>query len=170
MGRGVSAGIRHFVKNLDHCLEKTGGERGMTIALENTAGQGTNLGSDLGELRDIIAMSEYPGRLAVCLDTCHAFAAGYDIRTQETYEDTVELLDEVVGIDRVVAWHLNDAVQPLGSKRDRHADIGTGQLGLEPFRLIVNDPRWSGLPGILETPGGPEQWEKDLKVLKAMRR
>lgn len=169
VGRGVAAGIQHFVKNLDRCLEQSGGDDGVTIAIENTAGQGTNLGSELGEIRDIIAASKYPKRLAVCIDTCHTFAAGYDISSEDAYEETIELIDERLGIDRVVVWHLNDSRFPLGSRRDRHADIGEGHLGLEPFRLIVNDPRWAGLAGILETPGGPDNWGKQLETLRAMR-
>jgi deoxyribonuclease-4 len=169
LGLGLSAGIAAFVQNLDRCIDDAAPEGGVNIALENTAGQGTNLGWELSQLRDMIAASNHGARLGICLDTCHAFAAGYELRGPESYQRFIEELDRVVGTDRVKGLHLNDSKTPLGSRRDRHAELGTGHLGLEPFRAIVNDPLWAGLAGCLETPGGPQKWKIELEVLKSMR-
>ena len=127
--------------------------RGRTmILLEHTAGQGTALGSTFEQLASIIArMNDHP-RVGVCLDTCHLLASGYDLCSPEGYVDTFKQFERLVGFDRLKAFHLNDSKRPLGSRVDRHEHIGQGCLGLEPFRRIVNDGRFHGLPMLLETP------------------
>jgi len=169
LGDGVATGLRRFARNLDVCLEAAGPSSRVEILLETTAGQGSNLGFEFEQLRDILGLSSHADRLGVCVDTCHIFAAGYDIRTLEAYEATVARLSETVGLDRVRAWHLNDSKRELGSRVDRHADLGEGQIGLDAFRHLVRDPRWAGLPGCLETPGGPDAWRVELQTLRQMR-
>lgn len=169
LGAGVTEGLRRVAENLDRCLDAAGDKNEVVVLLENTAGQGTSLGHEFGQLRDLLGASHHPRRLGICVDTCHAFAAGYDLRTREAYEDTVGQLASAVGLDAVRAWHLNDSRRPLGSHVDRHADIGAGELGLDPFVWLVQDPRWCGRPGILETPGGPERWAEDMARLRSRR-
>jgi deoxyribonuclease IV len=124
------------------------------VLLEHTAGQGTALGSTFEQLAAIIAkMNDHP-RVGVCLDTCHLLASGYDIGTAEGYAATFRQFGRIVGFERLKAFHLNDSKKPLGSRVDRHEHIGDGCLGIEPFRRIVNDPRFAGLPMLLETPKG----------------
>jgi len=169
LGAGVEAGLALFTERLDRCLDLAGADNRVVVLLETTAGQGTNLGFELSHLRDIIGRSRHPDRLGVCADTCHLLASGYDLTTREGYEDTVEQIAKVVGLKELCAWHLNDSKKGLGSRVDRHADLGEGELGLEPFRWLVNDPRWADLPGCLETPAGPEGWAEQLALLKGMR-
>jgi deoxyribonuclease-4 len=127
--------------------------RGRTmVLLEHTAGQGTSLGATFEQLAAIIAMMKGHRRVGVCLDTCHLIASGYDLSSAASYESTFARFGEVVGFERLKLFHLNDSKKPLGSRVDRHAHIGEGCLGLEPFRRILNDPRFRGLPMLLETP------------------
>jgi deoxyribonuclease-4 len=127
--------------------------RGRTmILLEHTAGQGTALGATFEQLASIIAKMNDDRRVGVCLDTCHLLASGYDIVSPEGYASTFKQFGRLVGFDRLKAFHLNDSKKPLGSRVDRHEHIGQGCLGLEPFRRIVNDRRFRGLPMLLETP------------------
>jgi len=128
-------------------------QRGTTmVLLEHTAGQGTAIGATFEQLASIIAkMNDHP-RVGVCLDTCHLLASGYDLCSSEGYANTFKQFGRLVGFDRLRAFHLNDSKKPLGSRIDRHEHIGRGQLGLEPFRRIVNDRRFRGLPMLLETP------------------
>ena len=122
------------------------------LLLEHTAGQGTTLGHRFEHLAEIIERLEGTPRVGVCLDTCHLLSAGYDICTAEGYEETFTVFDRIVGISRIAAFHLNDSKKPCGSRVDRHEHIGRGCLGLEPFRRILNDVRFTGLPMMLETP------------------
>jgi deoxyribonuclease IV len=127
--------------------------RGKTmILLEHTAGQGTSLGCTFEQIASIIAKAGDHKRLGVCLDTCHLLASGYDLRTAEGYADTFTQFDRLVGFERLKAFHMNDSKTPLGSRVDRHTHIGEGHLGVEPFRRILNDPRFSRLAMLLETP------------------
>ena len=125
-----------------------------TILLEHTAGQGTALGATFEQLASIIAKMNDHRRVGVCLDTCHLLASGYDLSSPEGYASTFNQFGRLVGFDRLKAFHLNDSKKPLGSRVDRHEHIGKGCLGLEPFRRIVNDRRFRGLPMLLETPKG----------------
>ena len=122
------------------------------ILLEHTAGQGTNLGHRFEHLASILDRLNGSPRVGVCLDTCHLLTAGYDICTEEGYEDTFRQLARIVGLDRVRVFHLNDSKKPCGSRVDRHEHIGKGCLGLDPFRRLLNDPRFADLPMLLETP------------------
>jgi len=122
------------------------------ILLEHTAGQGTNLGHRFEHLAAILDRAGGSSRLGVCLDTCHLLAAGYDLCSPEGYEHTFRSFDRIVGLDRIKVFHLNDSKKPCGSRVDRHEHIGKGCLGLEPFRLLLNDPRFASLPMLLETP------------------
>jgi deoxyribonuclease IV len=122
------------------------------ILLEHTAGQGTNLGHRFEHLASILERLNGSPRVGVCLDTCHLLTAGYDICSERGYEDTFRQLAQIVGLDRVRVFHLNDSKKPCGSRVDRHEHIGKGCLGLEPFRRLLNDPRFADLPMLLETP------------------
>lgn len=138
------------------------------VLLETTAGQGTNLGRTFEELQAIIDGSRCPERFGVCFDTCHAFAAGYDIATEAGYADTMEQFDRIIGLGRLQCFHFNDSKKGLGSRVDRHDHIGKGALGLAPFRFILNDPRFANIPKILETPKGDND-EMDAVNLAVLR-
>lgn len=164
---GAQEGIARIVRALDAIHARTPGYK-VRILLENTAGQGTVLGARFEELREIMQGVQEHGRLGVCFDTCHAFAAGYDLRTQESYQAMMHELDRTVGVRHVLAFHLNDAAGKLGGHRDRHAHIGQGQLGLDAFRWLLNDPRWQGRPMVLETDKSPDMHE-DVENLARLR-
>ena len=138
------------------------------VLLETTAGQGTNLGRTFEELQAIIAGSRYPEKFAVCFDTCHTFAAGYDTASEEGYQATMESFDRFIGLGRLECFHFNDSKKGLGSRVDRHEHIGQGALGLNPFRFIMNDARFSKVPKILETPKGDND-EMDAVNLGILR-
>ena len=168
MGAGEEPGLRRIARSLDEVFRATP-ESSVKIALETTAGQGTNLGYRFEHLADIMAHVANPGRIAVCIDTCHLLAAGYDIRTPRSYHRTMREFDRIVGSRRVVAFHLNDSKTPLGSRVDRHAHIGQGHIGLAGFRCVVRDPRWRKLPMVLETPKSDDLHE-DVENLRVLRR
>jgi deoxyribonuclease-4 len=151
MGAGEKQGLAAVARSLDDVLRRTRGSSAGPL-LEVTAGQGSCLGHSFEQVAEILARVKDPRRVGVCLDTCHLFAAGYDITTERGYEQTLERFDRVVGLRKLKAIHLNDSQKPLGSRVDRHEHVGDGCLGLEPFRRIVNDRRFSGLPMLLETP------------------
>ncbi len=142
------------------------------LLLELTAGQGTSLGCTFEELAEIIARVAEPQRLGVCIDTCHALAAGYDLRSPAGYAAMIEAAAGTVGLERIRCWHVNDSLHPLGSRRDRHAHIGHGHVGSAGFRNVLGDRRFVGLPMILETPKGTDhrgrEWDK--RNLAALRR
>ena len=170
-GQGVEAGLERFVYNLDSAISLSETST-VSVLIETTAGQGTNLGSKFEEISFILRQSHYKDRLGVCFDTSHAFAAGYDLRTPETYEETFFLFDQIIGLQRLKFFHLNDSKRPLGSRVDRHEHIGKGQIGLQGFRLLMNDPRFQDHPMVLETPKGKDLKEdkKNLKVLRSLIR
>lgn len=166
--KGVDYGLKRVAEAFDLIHAKLPNRRVVTL-LEHTAGQGSNLChtfEELAQLRELIADKK---RIGVCLDSCHLFAAGYDIRKPETYADVFKRFDNIVGVQHVKAWHLNDSKGKLGSRIDRHDHIGRGAIGRAGFRNIMNDPRWRSLPGLLETPKGPEMKE-DVVNLRALRR
>jgi len=152
-GAGEDVGLARLIESLDVIHAETAGAK-VRVALETTAGQGTYLGGRFEHLARIIGGVQDPERLAVCLDTCHVFAAGYDIRTPEVYAATMAEFDRVIGLRWLQVIHANDSQKAFGSHADRHAHIGEGEIGLEAFRLLVNDPRTAGLPVIVETPDG----------------
>ncbi len=142
------------------------------LLLENTAGQGTALGFRLDGLGALVMAADHLGawakkRVGICLDTCHLFAAGYDLSTRKGYAATIDEVDERIGLDRVFAFHLNDSKGELGCRLDRHENIGEGHIGLEGFKALVNDRRFAGIPGFLETEDGEQVG--NLKTLKALR-
>lgn len=138
------------------------------ILLETTSGQGTSIGARFEELAAILDQALFAERLGVCLDTCHIFAAGYEVHTQEGYEKTMEQFDRLIGLEKLFVFHLNDSKKPFSSRVDRHEHIGKGQLGLEPFRRLLNDPRFVNHPMVLETPKGPDMKE-DIENLTLLR-
>ena len=165
-----AAGLARVTAALDEVVRRTAGYR-VKVALENTAGAGYTLGRTFEELRLLLERAERPERLGICIDTCHLFAAGYDIRSAAGYARTMANLESTVGARRVLAFHLNDARAPLGSGLDRHQHIGRGLLGRRPFRFLVNDPRFRNVPKVLETPKEPDPAadRANLRVLRALR-
>jgi len=139
---------------------------GVVLVLETTAGQGSNLGYRFEHLATIIEEVEDKTRIGVCIDTCHIFAAGYNISTEKGYFKTFEQFEEIIGFKYLKGVHLNDSKTPLGSRKDRHAPLGEGYIGLTPFRLMVNDERFKCVPLILETPD-PKRWPEEIKLLKS---
>lgn len=164
------SGIAAVARALDEVHKQTRGIRAQCL-LENTAGQGSCLGWRFEHLAAIIDGVRNPDRLGVCIDTCHTFAAGYPLGTEKEYKATMRSLDKTVGLKLVRAIHVNDSLKPLGSRVDRHAHIGRGQMGKEPFRFLVNDSRFRKVPMYLETPKGEEKG-KDLDTinLRTLRR
>jgi deoxyribonuclease-4 len=170
-------GLRLIASGL-RALLRTRRRAAPLILLEHTAGQGTNLGHRFEQLAEIVDRLDGSPRVGVCLDTCHLLAAGYDICSEEGYVQTFREFDRLVGLDRLKAFHLNDSKKPCGSRVDRHEHIGKGCLGLEPFRRIVTDPRFAGLPMLLETPklDTPESRRRsdvdpwDARNLRTLRR
>jgi deoxyribonuclease-4 len=170
-GSGEKQGLQRIARSLDELLsEKQTGR--LHILLETTAGQGDTIGHTFEQLARIIDAVRANDRLGVCFDTCHVFAAGYDMRTKRAYEATLKTFDRVIGIERIKAFHLNDSVRALGSRVDRHTHIGTGALGLKAFSLLVNDARFFDRPMILETPKGSDDSNdiRNLAVLRGLRR
>lgn len=166
-GSGVEAGIARFAQSLNEIFSELRDSKTITL-LETTAGQGTTLGRSFEELAAIIDQVEDKSRVAICMDTCHIFSAGYDFRTPELYARVMASFDEIVGIRYLRALHLNDSKTPLASNKDRHEQIGDGEIGLEGFRNFVNDPRLNGLPGILETEKDPAG-DNDRRNLATLR-
>ncbi len=168
---GLEAGITRIAKALDELMVRTRGYRVMVL-LENTAGGGATIGRSFEELAAIVDAVRSAERIGVCLDTCHLFAAGYDIRTREGYHSTMAECRRLLSLDRVRAFHLNDAKQPLGSGLDRHEKIGRGHLGRNAFRWLLNDRRFGRVPMALETPKQPEPRadREALALLRSLRR
>ena len=150
LGRiGLEESLARVAESINIALDKT---KGVTAVIENTAGQGTNLGHRFEELAYIIDRVEDKSRVGICIDTCHAFAAGYDLSTAEACEKTFGEIDKIVSLERYLkGMHLNDAMRPLGSRIDRHDKLGAGQIGWDCFRFIAQDPRFDGMPLVLET-------------------
>ena len=169
MGAGDERGLATLAASLDHILERTQGCAVMPL-LEVTAGQGSSLGHRFEHIAEVLERVRRPERLGVCLDTCHLFAAGYDIATPRGYDETWRAFERIVGSRMLKAIHLNDAKMGLGSHLDRHAPVGKGYLGRETFRRIVGDERVAGIPLILETPGGLDGWRRELRLLRRLVR
>jgi deoxyribonuclease IV len=170
VGAGVEAGLERFTSNLDRALASSGTSRA-TVLIETTAGQGSSLGSTFEEIATVLTSSRFGDRLGVCFDTCHAFAAGYDIRTEELYQETFFRFDRIIGLHRLKFFHLNDSKRDLGSRVDRHEHIGKGKIGLAGFRLLVNDLRFRHHPMVIETPKGKDLLEdkENLEILRSLR-
>jgi deoxyribonuclease-4 len=168
-GAGARRGLASLVRAIDALHARTAGY-GVKIALENAAGCGNLLGGRAEELGAVLRRVREPERLAFCLDTCHLFAAGYDIRTAAGLRATLARFDAAVGLERVVAWHLNDAKAGLGSGLDRHEHIGRGAIGREAFGRLLRHPATRRRPMVLETPKEDDWDRKNLRVLRRLRR
>ena len=155
--------LDRIAESINMALDRT---RGVTAVIENTAGQGSNLGFAFEHLACIIERVEDKSRVGVCIDTCHAFAAGYDIRTREAFDKTFDEFDRTVGFKYLRGMHLNDAMKIVGSHVDRHSPLGEGCIGSDAFRFIVEDPRFDNIPLILETPD-EERWPQEIAMLKS---
>jgi len=167
LGVGEDKCVEQIVAGLNEAFRATK-HSPVRIALENTAGQGTCLGHRIAHLAAVFDKVDQPKRLGVCLDTAHFFAAGYDIRTRKGWDAAIKEVDDLIGLKRVLAFHLNDSKTDLGSRVDRHEHIGKGKIGREAFRHIVNDPRFKNHPGCLETPKSKDLHE-DVENLKMLR-
>ncbi|MBE9510065.1 MAG: deoxyribonuclease IV [Bacteroidetes bacterium] len=153
-----------IAESVNWALDQT---KGVTAVLENTAGQGSNLGYKFEQIRFIIDNVEDKNRIGVCIDTCHAFTGGYDLRTKETYENTFHKFAKIIGFKYLKGMHLNDSKKVLGSRVDRHDQIGEGFIGKDTFIMIMNDPRMNDIPMILETPDD-ELWKEEIDMLYGM--
>ena len=154
--------LRTIAQSINWALDQT---NGVTSVIENTAGQGSNLGHTFEQIKFIIDCIEDKSRVGVCIDTCHAFTAGYELNTPEGYSKTWKLFEEIIGFDYLKGMHLNDSKKELGSHVDRHDSLGKGFIGQEFFQWLMNDPRMDNIPLILETPNN-ENWAEEIKMLK----
>ena len=168
VGSGPARGLQQLTANIDRAFALADDAKSVMVLLETTAGQGTGLGASFEELAYVITHSEFNERLGVCFDTCHAFAAGYDISSAAGYEKTFTVFDKIIGLERLKFFHLNDSKKGLGSRVDRHEHIGKGKIGLEGFRLLMNDPRFAEHPMVLETPK-EKDLKEDIENLKLLR-
>jgi deoxyribonuclease-4 len=167
MGAGADAAIDQIARSLDTIHAAIPNHRVVTL-LETAAGQGSCVGCSFEELGQMLARVDDKRRVGICFDTCHTFAAGYDLRTRDGYERAIDELEQHVGAANVGAFHLNDSKKPLGSRVDRHEHIGEGELGLDAFGFLLNDARFTRIPKVLETPKTIET-ESDLKNLNLLR-
>jgi len=158
--------IDRIAESINIALDKT---KGVSAVIENTAGQGSNLGYKFEHLAQIIDKVEDKTRIGVCIDTCHMFVAGYDIRTKEVYDKTWQEFENIVGFKYLMGMHINDSKPPLGSKKDRHHSIGQGEIGLDAFRFIMNDERMDDIPLILETIDS-DIWKEEIELLYSLER
>jgi deoxyribonuclease-4 len=168
MGAGIDVGIGRIAAGLDELHRRLPGLTARVL-LETTAGQGTAIGWQVEHLGEILQRVADPGRLGVCLDTCHLFAAGYDLRDPAEYERTIQLLKRHVTLRRIACIHVNDSQCPCGRRVDRHAHIGKGEIGAAGFRHVLNDPRLARVPRILETPKGKDGRGADLDKVNLRR-
>jgi deoxyribonuclease-4 len=167
VGSGDAQGLARIVSTIDTVYRRLPAA-GVRITLETTSGQGNDLGYRFEQLAEIIGRVEDSGRLAVCFDTCHTLAAGYDFRSDEGYRQVFDEFDRVIGLPCLAVFHLNDSTKDVGSRRDRHAHIGEGFVGLEGFRRILNDPRFREVPMLIETPKSADMHE-DVENLRRLR-
>jgi deoxyribonuclease-4 len=167
MGAGAEAAIDQIARSLDVIHAAIPNHRVVTL-LETAAGQGSCVGCTFEELGQMLARVDDQRRVGICFDTCHVFAAGYDLRTRAGYKRAIDEVEEHVGLENVGAFHLNDSKKPLGSRVDRHEHIGKGELGLAPFRYLLNDERFARIPKVLETPKTVET-ESDLENIRTLR-
>ena len=154
--------LRKISESINWTLDQT---EGVTAVIENTAGQGTNMGFRFEHLAEMIDGVEDKSRVGVCIDTCHAFAGGYDLRTEESFTETFEQFEQIVGFEYLKGMHLNDSKKEFGSQVDRHESLGDGEIGMTPFELIMKDQRFDDIPLILETPN-TERWSDEIEMLR----
>lgn len=169
VGAGEEEGLKKIIESLDIIHDKTKNFKVLSV-VEVTAGQGTTLGYKFEQINKIITGVQQKNRMAVCIDTCHIFAAGYDISTEKGYEKTFKEFEEIVGLEKLVAFHVNDSKKGLASKVDRHEHIGKGEIGLLGFKLLMNDERFDHIPKILETPKEEDMLDdiENMKILKKL--
>ena len=167
LGTGIDQGIRKIADSLNVLIDKHPDDH-LKLLLENTAGQGSNLGHTFEQLAGIIDKVEDQSRLGICFDTAHAFASGYGLRDASEYAETFEKFNRIIGINKLSAFHLNDSKKPFGSKIDRHENIGDGKIGIEAFERLLNDRRFENIPMILETPGTENDFKRNLDLLKSL--
>jgi deoxyribonuclease-4 len=167
MGAGEEKGLQKIAEALRKIFSETEGFK-VRVLLETTAGQGTNLGYTFEHLATLLKLIDYPDRIGTCFDTCHAFAAGYDFRTEKGYEQVISSFDSVIGLNSLFAFHINDSINDCGSRVDRHEHIGKGAIGTEGFKHFLNDKRLINHPGVLETPKDKD-YKEDIMNLKVLR-
>jgi deoxyribonuclease-4 len=168
LGDGEAVGLSRIAATIERLFDDHP-DSPVRLLFENTAGQGTCLGHRFEHLRDLFGLLDHDERAGLCIDTCHTLAAGYELRTERGYRETFAELDRIVGLGKVRAFHVNDSKRAIGSRVDRHAHIGRGELGLTPFRMLLNDARFAGLPMTIETPKPtPDADRKNLAVLRAL--
>lgn len=167
-GKGEESGLKRIVESLEHCMDVADAPD-VLLLVENTAGQGTTLGYRFEQLRAIREGVSEPDRVGFCLDTCHLFAAGYDLADETGYEAVIDQVEAVLGLDTVRAFHLNDSKRELSSRVDRHEHIGQGEIGERAFRRLMNDDRFADVPMVLETPGDASDYKRNLELLKEFR-
>ena len=167
VGSGVEAGIERIAAGMREAFDQVPHVK-TRVLLENTAGGGSTMGRSFEELRDLLAAIDTPERTGTCIDTCHMFAAGYELRTEEGYQETMKQLDKVLGARRVFALHLNDSKGDLGSHLDRHMHIGDGLIGKKGFQFVMQDDRFAGIPKILETPKVEDMDQQNLSLLEKL--
>lgn len=166
--KGAAWGCARVAEGVSKVIEATRGTSPM-ILLETNAGQGAAVGRTFNELRDMMdRVTVDRHRVGICFDTCHVFVSGYPLHTEEGYLDTFDTFQNEIGLEHLKCFHLNDSLAEFDSKRDRHAAIGGGKLGLDTFRRLVNDPRFADLPGYLETPGGEEAYPDEIRLLRSL--
>jgi deoxyribonuclease-4 len=158
--------LSRIAESINIVLDKT---KGVTAVIENTAGQGTNMGHKFEQIRFIIDKVEDKSRVGICIDTCHAFTSGYDIKSQKGYAETFSQFDKIIGFNYLKGMHINDSKKELATRVDRHDNIGKGLLGEDVFRMLMNDPRFDNMPLILETPE-ESLWKEEIKNLYSLIR
>ena len=168
LGAGESQALRIVAESLDHVVAEGPGD--VDPVVELTAGHGSTVGHRFEHVRAILDAARHPERIGVCFDTCHVHAAGYDLVTAEGYDETMAAFERVIGFGRLRAVHLNDAKRSRGSRWDRHESIGKGHLGTIAFRRVMRDPRFDGVPMVLETPSGMAGWKREIARLRRMER
>ncbi len=169
LGAGEEKGMDKIADSLQRAYNESGAEN-TVVLLETTAGQGTNLGYTFDQIHYMIQRSGLGEKIAVCVDTCHIFTAGYDIRTGEEWQNTKSQFDREIGLDKLKAFHINDSKKKFQSKVDRHARVGQGEIGLEAFAALLNDPDLQDIPMIMEIPGGNDAYREDLEILRGLIR
>ena len=169
-GKGVKWGVRRIAEGLDRVFDSLPKANRVKVLLETTAGMGTSVGHTFEELAAVRKASRRPRRIGYCLDTAHILAAGYEYRTKEAYEETMHRFDRICGLSRLEAVHLNDSKKDLGARVDRHDRVGKGFAGKEALARFAADPRFLGVPVVLEVPGGMEAFRKDLMLLRRLAR
>lgn len=169
LGSGEEQGMNKIAQSILKAYEEANIEQ-TVVLLETTAGQGSNLGYSFEQIKYMIDKSQLNDRIAVCIDTCHIFAAGYDLRTPKVWKETKKIFDEIIGLDKLKIFHVNDSKREFGSKVDRHARIGKGHIGLNGFKHLLNDPQLKEVPMILEIPGGEAAYAEDLQLLRTLKK